>query len=110
MHMLVTINYVDGYKNEYSLDATNWNSYTGPVNITEKGTTTYKIFSVYNINKEDNYIDNNFKDFNKMINIFKNRSEINFHENIENINQLITLSTCHSNNKDRIVVHGYKKK
>lgn len=77
--------------------------------ITEEGTTTYKIFSVYNINKEDNYNDNNFKDFNKMINIFKNRSEINFHENIDNIKQLITLSTCHSNNKDRIVVHGYKK-
>lgn len=77
--------------------------------ITEEGSTTYIIFSVYSINKEDNYIDTNFKDFNKMINIFKNRSEINFNENIENINQLITLSTCHSNNKDRIVVHGYKK-
>ena len=38
---VVTINYVDGYRNEYSLDATNWNSYTGPVNITEKGTTIY---------------------------------------------------------------------
>ena len=77
--------------------------------ITEEGTTTYIIFSVYSINKEDNYIDNNFKDFNKMINKFKNRSEINYNENIENINQLITLSTCHSNNNDRLVVHGYKK-
>ena len=77
--------------------------------ITEEGTTIYRIFSVYSINSEDYYINNNFNNFKETINTFKNRSQIDFNENTNNIEQIITLSSCHSNNIERLVVHGYKK-
>ena len=76
--------------------------------ITEKEVITYKIFSVYSINSNDKYINNNFKDFNNEINKFINRSEISLDKAIKT-DQIITLSTCHSNNRDRLVVHGCKK-
>lgn len=77
--------------------------------ITTEGTTKYQIFSVYSIDKNDNYNLNNYDEFDKYIKKIKNRSEIEFDEKIKNVEQIITLSTCNSNNKERLVVHGYKK-
>jgi len=68
----------------------------------------YKIFSVYKINAEDPYTKKNFESFSEEILKFKNRSKISFNQDISTAKQIITLSTCHQNNKDRAVVHGYK--
>ncbi len=76
--------------------------------ITKDNYYIYKIFSVYSVDSNDKYINTNFEDFNSTINKFISRSEINFNENVDNTKQIITLSTCHNNNLDRLVIHGYK--
>ncbi len=61
---------------------------------------------------ERNVIKVTYKNFNSlddMINKLKKRSEINFQQDKIHTDQIITLSTCHENNADRIVVDGYKK-
>lgn len=77
--------------------------------ITTKTSIKYQVFSIYKISSKDNYIEKNFNNLDNMINKFIKRSEINFQQNIYHTDQIITLSTCHNNNIDRIVVHGYKK-
>ena len=77
--------------------------------VTESGTFKYKIFSVYRTSKEDFYNSTRFSDFNKTIDILRNRSQINFKEETAEVSQVITLSTCSADNKGRLVVHGYKK-
>ena len=68
----------------------------------------YNIFSIYKSEKDYNYRDRNYSDFDKKTSEFKNRSLIKYNVNINNKNQIITLSTCDNDNKNRIVVHGKK--
>ena len=68
----------------------------------------YKIFSVYTASTEENYTLNNFSNFSNKIEEFKNKSDISFNVDTSDLNQIITLSTCHNNNKDRLVVHAYR--
>lgn len=79
--------------------------------ITESETLIYQIFSIYEINNEDYYIttgfDNNEK-FNQFLNNIKSRSIKDFGVNVTEKDQILTLSTCSSNNKDRYVVHAKK--
>lgn len=76
--------------------------------ITENGTYYYNIFSVYKIEKEDNYRENNYNDFEKKVQEFKKRSIHNYNVDINNSKQIITLSTCFQDNRYRVVVHGIK--
>ena len=69
----------------------------------------YKIFAVYKAKVEENYYKNNFDDFPHTLGEFQKKSKIKFDENLEGVSQIITLSTCHSNNKDRLVIQAYKK-
>ena len=74
--------------------------------ITEDEVLVYKIFSVYKASSYDSYNLINFDSFDDEIIKIKNNSEINFEIDFENVSQILTLSTCHGNNKDRLVVHG----
>ena len=69
----------------------------------------YKIFSVYSTSSDDLYALTNYDNFIEKIKEFSNKSKIKFDDDLTNVEQIITLSTCHSNNKDRLVVHAYKK-
>ena len=76
--------------------------------ITTTETIKYKIFSIYKIDSKDSYNELNFVDFPSKIRKFLERSEVDFHQDDLNAKQLITLSTCHDNNIDRIVVHAFR--
>jgi len=68
----------------------------------------FKIFSVYTASTEDDYTLNNYVNFKEKIQEFKNKSIIKFDNDLEEVSQIVTLSTCHNNNKDRLVVHAYR--
>ena len=76
--------------------------------VTTTETIKYKIFSIYKIDSKDSYNELNFVDFPSKIKEFSERSEVDFHQDYYNAKQLITLSTCHNNNIDRIVVHAFR--
>ena len=88
---------------------TNWYSYEDNLYIKlylDGDIKTYKIFSAYTITNEDYYINTNIKD-NELYgfaNTLKNRSIISFDTDISDIKQILTLSTCHNN--DRFAVHA----
>ena len=79
--------------------------------ITEKEKYKYQIFSIYEIEVEDYYINTDFTNvnFEEFINVLKNRSIYDFKINISKEDQILTLSTCSENDK-RIVVHSKKIK
>ena len=91
-----------------------WYNNTENMNITfltENGNYIYKVFSIYKIESEDYYIKTNFKndaDYEKFLNIIKNRSIKNFDINLNINDKIITLSTCANNNKYRVVLHAKK--
>ena len=64
---------------------------------------TYEIFSIYHIDKTDDYLSTNYD--NNLIDIITNRSIYNFNNKPNENDYLITLSTCYNNN-ERFVVHG----
>ena len=74
--------------------------------ITNNKELSYNIFSIYKTEKEYNYRETNYNNFNKKTQEFKKRSLIKYNVDIIDKNQIITLSTCDNNNKNRIVVHG----
>ena len=80
------------------------------VYITENDKCIYRVFSVYQIEKEDYYIQTSFNntEYNKFIETIKNRSIKNFNEEVTAEDQILTLSTCANNNKYRVVVHAKK--
>ena len=91
-----------------------WYNNTENMNITfltENGNYIYKVFSIYKIESEDYYIKTNFKndaDYEKFLNIIKNRSIKNFDVKVKASDKILTLSTCANNNKYRIVLHAKK--
>lgn len=77
--------------------------------ITEKEKYEYEVFSVYQIPDEEYYIKTNFnstEEFKNFINELKSRSIYNFNTDINEISQIITLSTCGASNKYRVVLHA----
>lgn len=79
--------------------------------ITEKEKAEYQVFSVYRIEKEDYYITTGFKtdeEYKKFLNTIKARSIKDFGIEVDIEDQIITLSTCASNNKYRVVLHAKK--
>ena len=77
--------------------------------IRENEMLVYHIFSVYKTSSFDFYNSTNFDFFDKKIEKFLKKSEIFFDEKIGESSQILTLSTCHENNKDRLVIHAIKK-
>lgn len=76
--------------------------------LTETRTYNYEIFSIYKIEKENYYLQTEFKtdkEYKNFLNIIKDRSIYNFDINIENITSILTLSTCYKNDR-RVVVHA----
>ena len=69
----------------------------------------YKIFSVYKIKEEEYYINTKFDDnsFDEFVKTIKKRSIHQYEENMSQVNQVLTLSTCTIVDGYRFVVHAY---
>ena len=78
--------------------------------ITEEENATYEVFSVYQIEREENYLQTSFKQnqFDSFINTIKKRSVKDFNVEITSEDNILTLSTCANNNKYRVVLHAKK--
>lgn len=79
--------------------------------ITEKSEKIYRVFSVYQIEAEDYYIQTSFdntKEFQDFIETLQKRSVKDFGENVGSEDKILTLSTCSNNNKYKVVVHAKK--
>ena len=79
--------------------------------ITENETQVYEVFSVYQIEKEDYYIQTNFnteKEFSEFIETIAKRSKKDFYVDVNKEDNILTLSTCANNNKYRVVLHAKK--
>lgn len=80
--------------------------------ITENEVQTYEIFSVYKTEMEEYYLQTDFKntkEYEDFIKTIKNRSIKDFKINVTAADSILTLSTCGSNSKYRIVIHAIKK-
>ena len=70
----------------------------------------YRVFSIYEINEEDYYINTVFsdnKEYLKFIQTIAKRSMYNYEYDIDVNDNIITLSTCTFGSK-RLVVHAYR--
>ncbi|MGN1297059.1 MAG: class B sortase [Candidatus Scatovivens sp.] len=79
--------------------------------ITENETQVYEVFSVYQIEKEDYYIQTSFDteiEFNTFAQTIKKRSKKDFNVDVNKEDAVLTLSTCANNNKYRVVLHAKK--
>lgn len=71
----------------------------------------YKVFSVYEIEKESYYIKTDFSsnnEFKEFVETLKKRSIKNFETEVSETDSILTLSTCSSNNEYRVVLHAKK--
>lgn len=77
---------------------------------TENKHTIYQVFSVYKIKKEDYYLTTDFKDddYKNFISTLKKRSIYNFDVDLNDTDNILTLSTCANNSNYRIVLHAKK--
>ena len=75
---------------------------------TKDETYYYEVFSSYSINPEEYYLKTNFKDneFETFINKIKSRSKYNYDVEVNSNDKILTLSTCTSNGKNRVVIHA----
>lgn len=78
---------------------------------TETKEYNYEVFSIYTIEKENYYLQTNFKttkNYKIFLNILKHRSIYDFKVSLDNTISILTLSTCYKNNQ-RIVLHAKLK-
>lgn len=78
---------------------------------TENENCIYKVFSVYQIESEDYYIQTEFADetkFKEFEETIKKRSIKDFGIDVSEKDSILTLSTCANNNKYRVVIHAKK--
>lgn len=69
----------------------------------------YEVFSIYQIEKEDYYIQTNFNGedaYNSFLNTITNRSVKDFNVDITTDDEILTLSTCANDNTYRVVLHA----
>ena len=81
--------------------------------VTENEKFIYEVFSVYQIESEDYYIQTDFEsdtDYQTFISTIRARSQKFFRVNVTGQDQILTLSTCANNNKYRVVLHARKVK
>ena len=78
--------------------------------ITENENYLYEVFSVYEILAEDYYIQTDFSNlgFGTFIQKLKQRSIHDFGIEVNENDQILTLSTCGASNKYRVVLHAKK--
>lgn len=79
--------------------------------ITPAGIQDYRVFSVYQTEKELYYTQNNFKsdaEYADFIQELKSRSVADFDTDVETSDSILTLSTCANNNQYRVVLHAKK--
>lgn len=72
---------------------------------------TYRVFSVYQIEKEDYYIKTNFSsdnEYENFLNTIRKRSVKDFKEDVSKDDTILTVSTCANNNMYRVVLHAKK--
>lgn len=76
--------------------------------ITPNGANIYEIFSVYEIENEEYYLQTDFNSnqFNNYISTIKSRSKVDLNVTVNNDDSILTLSTCGSTNDYRIVLHS----
>ena len=93
----------------------NW--YTNPnnkyitFNTPDGNICVYEIFSAYTIKSETYYLSTTFQNddiYLDFLNTLKNRSIYNFGVNLNSNDKILTLSTCDSSGKSRIIVHAKK--
>ena len=78
---------------------------------TRNGNNKYQIFSIYTVEDTDNYLITNFSDndsFREYINKSLKRSIYDFKVDINDDDKIITLSTCHKDDKHRLVIQAKK--
>ena len=77
--------------------------------ITEQGNMIYEVFSVYQIEREDYYIQTSFRDnseYESFLETITNRSVKNFNVQLTADDTILTLSTCANDNEYRVVLHA----
>lgn len=98
-------------RNVLSSDWQNNSANTDITFISEKENCIYKVFSVYQIEKEGYYIKTSFSsnnEFEKFLSTIKSRSVKNFGIPVSSADSILTLSTCAANDNYRIVLHAKK--
>lgn len=91
--------------------ATNKNNHYITFSTPDGNTHIYQVFSTYTIKSETYYLttifqnDDTYLDF---LNTLKNRSTYNFNVNLSKEDSILTLSTCDSTGKSRVIVHARK--
>ena len=78
---------------------------------TENGNYKWQIFSIYTMEKSNDYLVSTFaseNNFNKYVKLAKEKSIIDFGIDVKYGDNILTLSTCADNNKYRIVLHAKK--
>ena len=79
--------------------------------VTPDGMSKYKIFSTYKIDNEEYYITTSFSTDNEYLNFLKkikSRSYYKYDVDLNENDQILTLSTCANNGKKRVVLHAKK--
>lgn len=79
--------------------------------VSENENCIYKVFSVYQIEKENYYIKTNFNsssEFEKFLETIKTRSMKDFGTPVSSADSILTLSTCAANDDYRTVLHAKK--
>lgn len=74
-------------------------------------TYVYEVFSVYTIKSETYYLTTFFENddtYSKFLNTLKNRSIYDFGVNVDYDDSILTLSTCDSTGKSRVILHAKK--
>ena len=80
--------------------------------VTEKGTFTYKVFSVYEEKASDYPIQTGFSNDNEYLNFLntiKDKSIKDFNVELSAEKGILTLSTCGNDNKNRVILHAIKE-
>ena len=79
--------------------------------VTENEEAIYKVFSVYQIEAEDYYLQTDFHEgeFTKYIDTVKSRSAYNFNVEVDENDNILTLSTCANDSKYRVILHAKKE-
>lgn len=78
--------------------------------ITENENCKYQVFSVYQIETEEYYLQTNISNFKEFVEKIKGRSKKDFNVDIKETDSILTLSTCADNTKYRVVLHAVKVK
>lgn len=78
--------------------------------ITENENCKYQVFSVYQTETEEYYLQTNISNFKEFVEKIKGRSKKDFNVDIKETDSILTLSTCADNTKYRVVLHSVKVK